>query len=119
VGLQCGPANHVSECTLRNHFLFYPIGLLRSEFFKRLDHNTNVIFYQEDESLSKSNRHEATFVAKLASYLMLQGYEASQITVLTAYSGQVKLLRNEFRVLGINSIYITSVDNFQVSLALL
>eukprot|EP00029_Vermamoeba_vermiformis_P008219 TRINITY_DN3782_c0_g1_i1.p1 TRINITY_DN3782_c0_g1~~TRINITY_DN3782_c0_g1_i1.p1 ORF type:complete len:1656 (-),score=450.40 TRINITY_DN3782_c0_g1_i1:84-5051(-) len=68
---------------------------------------------QEDESLSKSNRHEATFVAKLASYLMMQGYEASQITVLTAYSGQVKLLRNEFRVLGINSIYITSVDNFQ------
>ncbi len=49
---------------------------------------------------------------------MLQGYEASQITVLTAYSGQVKLLRNEFRVLGINSIYITSVDNFQVSHAL-
>ena len=84
-------------------------------FFILLQIGSNSFITKEDESLSKSNRHEATFVAKLASYLMLQGYEANQITVLTAYSGQVKLLRNEFRVLGINSIYITSVDNFQVS----
>jgi hypothetical protein len=68
---------------------------------------------KEREGLSKSNKHEATFVARLAMYLLLQGYKATQITVLTPYSGQVKLLRQEFKALDIDSIYITSVDNYQ------
>jgi cold shock CspA family protein len=76
-----------------------------------IDHNVEES--QEREGLSKSNKHEATFVARLAMYLLLQGYKATQITVLTPYSGQVKLLRQEFKALDIDSIYITSVDNYQ------
>jgi len=76
----------------------------------------------EEMSLSKSNLHEAQFIAQFCRYLMLQGYQSSQITVLTAYAGQVRMLRSEIRKLeppegsiysGIDKVYITSVDNYQ------
>jgi cold shock CspA family protein len=68
-----------------------------------------------ESGMSKSNRHEATFLARLCNHLILQGYTSKQITVLTAYSGQVKLIRQEIRsLIGVNaSIYVTSVDNYQ------
>ncbi len=67
-----------------------------------------------EDSCTKSNEHEATFFARFAKYLIQQGYTSEQITVLTAYSGQVQLLRREFRAMDLSGIRITSVDNFQV-----
>jgi hypothetical protein len=43
----------------------------------------------------------------------MQGYTNKQITILTAYSGQVRLLRNDLRNLNITNVYVTSVDNYQ------
>eukprot|EP01114_Cavostelium_apophysatum_P012330 TRINITY_DN2745_c0_g1_i2.p1 TRINITY_DN2745_c0_g1~~TRINITY_DN2745_c0_g1_i2.p1 ORF type:complete len:1671 (+),score=513.90 TRINITY_DN2745_c0_g1_i2:432-5444(+) len=65
------------------------------------------------DSTSKSNEHEALFFTRFCNYLLLQGYKPDQITVLTAYSGQVHLLRKEFRKFNLGSVKITSVDNYQ------
>lgn len=44
---------------------------------------------QDSETNSKSNLHEALFLAHMCEYLLLQGYAPEQITVLTPYCGQV------------------------------
>lgn len=36
-----------------------------------------------EDSCTKSNEHEATFLARFARYLVQQGYTMEQITVLT------------------------------------
>src|SRR5690606_25216023 len=92
----------------------YPnvMGISHNMFF--LHHTVPEI--KNEDSLSKSNPHEASFITHLTNYLLLQGYTSNQITVLTAYSGQVHLLRKEFRKASnpsTTSVRITSVDNFQ------
>ena len=66
------------------------------------------------DSLSKSNLHEAKFMAALCRYLVLQGYDVSRITVLTTYSGQMFLLKKQ---IGMHEcckgVRVTVVDNFQ------
>jgi len=47
------------------------------------------------ETRSRSNPHEAKFVAALAAYLLRQGYEPRQLALLTPYCGQQLLLRRE------------------------
>ena len=61
---------------------------------------------------SYSNLHEASFLIAFCKHLLIQGYNRSQITILTMYIGQLLLLkeimsRNEF------SVRICVVDNFQ------
>lgn len=69
---------------------------------------------QEGDSLSKSNDFEADFIAGLAGYLLKQGYEASSITVLTTYTGQMFLLKSQFNNSpSLKPVHITCVDNFQ------
>ena len=38
---------------------------------------------------SKANSHEAHFITSLCLYLLQQGYQRSQITILTGYTGQL------------------------------
>ncbi|KAK3772434.1 hypothetical protein RRG08_031454 [Elysia crispata] len=66
-----------------------------------------------EDTRSKSNNFEASYVTKLCSYLLFQGYDPSQITILATYTGQVLAIKRmkECRV-HIN-VRITSVDNFQ------
>ena len=45
------------------------------------------------ETTSKSNQHEAELCVRLCRYLLQQGYPPDTITILTAYTGQVLLLR--------------------------
>lgn len=69
---------------------------------------------QMHELMSHSNPHEARFVGALVTYLKLQGYEDNQITVLTAYSGQLVYLRslvNDFP--SLRNVRLCNVDNFQ------
>lgn len=66
-----------------------------------------------DQGVSKQNPHEASFLGRLAAHLIYQGYQESQITILTAYSGQVKLIRQELRARNLSAVYVTSVDNYQ------
>eukprot|EP01097_Dermamoeba_algensis_P010105 TRINITY_DN732_c0_g1_i1.p1 TRINITY_DN732_c0_g1~~TRINITY_DN732_c0_g1_i1.p1 ORF type:complete len:617 (-),score=149.90 TRINITY_DN732_c0_g1_i1:457-2181(-) len=70
--------------------------------------------FKDPENCSRSNKHEACMLAKLASYLVMQGYDGHSITVLTPYFGQVRQLRQEFRKESmLENIRITSVDNYQ------
>ena len=85
------------------------MGVSKNVFF--LDHR----FHEDsDEDLkSKSNYHEAKFIAAFCNYLLLQGYQAEQITVLTAYTGQVMLLKKQMPRKRFEGIRITAIDNFQ------
>mmetsp|Transcript_105373 Transcript_105373/g.250872 ORF Transcript_105373/g.250872 Transcript_105373/m.250872 type:complete len:1551 (-) Transcript_105373:107-4759(-) len=72
--------------------------------------------YEDDEgeSHSKQNTFEANFVSAMCAHLVSCGYEESQITVLTPYLGQVRLLKKRMqRDPTTQKIAITAVDNFQ------
>ena len=64
--------------------------------------------------MSRSNKHEAKFMAALCRYFILQGYEREQITVLTAYVGQLTQLKKEL-IPGsfFRGVRVCAVDNFQ------
>jgi len=68
----------------------------------------------EGESHSKANSFEANFIGALCAHLVKSGYDESQITVLSPYLGQVRLLKNKLRRdLSTQNVAITAVDNFQ------
>lgn len=50
-----------------------------------------------DDFLSRFNVYEAQMVAYFFAYLVLNGVEPSQITVLTFYNGQKKMIQRELR----------------------
>nr|XP_022295270.1 NFX1-type zinc finger-containing protein 1-like [Crassostrea virginica] len=65
------------------------------------------------ETKSKSNIHEANFVKRLCKYFLQQDYERGQITILTAYTGQILALKKEMPRNDFEGVRITSIDNFQ------
>ncbi|CAH0548132.1 unnamed protein product [Brassicogethes aeneus] len=69
---------------------------------------------QCDDS-SKKNKHEAEFVVDLARHLILNGYEAKQITILAAYLGQmfeiIKLKKSD--ALLLSEVRVAVLDNYQ------
>lgn len=83
---------------------------LRAGLRLRLFLQDNVI-----EGKSKSNVHEAKFLAALCRYFIQQGYQREQITVLTAYSGQLHNLKKEMSKDKdlFEGVRVTAVDNFQ------
>ncbi|XP_035285223.1 NFX1-type zinc finger-containing protein 1-like [Anguilla anguilla] len=91
--------------------------------YVRLDYQgvtTNVFFVDHDhleeniqEGHSRQNLHEATFVKALCNYLMLQGYEPSQITVLTTYSGQLLCLKKIMPKSTFQGVNLCVVDSYQ------
>ncbi|XP_041040924.1 NFX1-type zinc finger-containing protein 1-like [Carcharodon carcharias] len=81
---------------------------------------TNIFFIEhqmdEDnntESLSHSNTHEAQFLAGLCQHLLRQGYTTERITILTPYMAQMWRIRSMVRELGMASISVKAVDDFQ------
>ncbi|EPB87088.1 hypothetical protein HMPREF1544_06112 [Mucor circinelloides 1006PhL] len=94
----------------------YPpiLGMDQSLFF--LAHNedeTNM-----SESASKVNEHEAKMAAKLAVYLILQGYQPEEITIITMYSGQKTMIKRALREerrpdINPEPIQVSSVDGYQ------
>lgn len=58
-------------------------GISKNLFF--VSHNQPEI--HDEETKSRSNYYEALYIARLCDYLLKQGYEPKQITVLTTYSG--------------------------------
>ncbi|KAI9318931.1 P-loop containing nucleoside triphosphate hydrolase protein [Dichotomocladium elegans] len=94
----------------------YPpvLGVAQPVFF--LSHNeaeSNVA-----DTASKCNEHEAKMAAKLSLYLLLQGYQPSDITIITMYAGQrgmiKRALRDERRAdYDPAEIRVSSVDGYQ------
>ncbi|GFU24715.1 NFX1-type zinc finger-containing protein 1 [Nephila pilipes] len=84
-------------------------GINKNVFF--VSHHYNEL--QEFDSKSKVNHHEASFLIKLCKYILLQGYEPSQVTVLTTYSGQLFALKKLVGDGLLKSVRLTVVDNYQ------
>ncbi|XP_037044307.1 NFX1-type zinc finger-containing protein 1-like [Bradysia coprophila] len=89
------------------------------EDIKGVSCNMFFVNHAEDESkindtMSRMNKYEAQFVVELCRYLILQGYNTSQITILTMYSGQlyqIKYLMKAYEIL--KGVRATVVDNYQ------
>ncbi|XP_078317034.1 NFX1-type zinc finger-containing protein 1-like isoform X1 [Crassostrea virginica] len=71
-------------------------------------------------STSHKNEFEAEMISKIFQYLLIQGYNKQDITILSPYNDQVKLIRNYLRKIDVSSnvsdhekALITAVDNFQ------
>ena len=67
----------------------------------------------DEDRKSHSNPHEARYLAALCDYLLKQGYEQSEITMLTLYSGQVIEIKKNLRQLKISHVRTVVVDDFQ------
>lgn len=97
--------NHESVLT------YLPVrGVTKSLFF--ITHNQ----FEETQSdnTSKKNIHEAQFLISLARHLLLQGYDPSEITILTTYAEQMFCLwKLKKEVPSLKDVKITVVDNFQ------
>ena len=66
------------------------------------------------EGKSHLNPYEADIALALARHLMMLGYSASQITILTTYSGQLLHFRKLRRMpMSLQAVRISVVDNFQ------
>ena len=83
-----------------------------------VSHNLFFVDHCQPETLidglqSYSNHHEAEFLVALCKYLLLQGYERSQITVLTMYTGQLLLLQEMMPKRKFEGVRVCVVDNFQ------
>ncbi|XP_072555648.1 NFX1-type zinc finger-containing protein 1-like isoform X2 [Paramormyrops kingsleyae] len=75
-------------------------------YHKHLDEITN-------DGQSHQNVHEATFVTSFCRHLIYQGYETSQITVLTPYTGQLILLMKTMQKSVLQGVNVCLVDKYQ------
>lgn len=95
-------------CSRVLYFCF--TGISKNMFF--LNHNQNELTMQETRS--HLNKYEAEFIVELCRYVVLQGYETSQVTILTTYSGQLHQIRQLMRGQQLLSgVRATVVDNYQ------
>ncbi|XP_022127667.2 NFX1-type zinc finger-containing protein 1 [Pieris rapae] len=81
----------------------------------------NLFFYTHDhleetgkDSTSKFNSKEADVALRLANYLMMQGYEPQDITLLCCYTAQMFYMKREKKnYVHLNDVKVTVVDNYQ------
>ena len=68
-----------------------------------------------DGSGSKThvNEFEADYIVALCHYLLKQGYQPSQITILTMYRGQLFAFRTRMTRETFNGVRVTVVDDYQ------
>ena len=83
--------------------------------------NGNIFFIEHEhaekktfETKSHTNAHEAEYLTALCRYLILQGYENSNVTILTTYTGQMFEIKSLlFKDKEISGVRVTPVDNYQ------
>ncbi|NXB12477.1 ZNFX1 protein, partial [Cnemophilus loriae] len=82
--------------------------------------STNIFFVEHEvpeqeiqEGKSHQNPHEAHFVVELCKYFLCQGYEPSQITVLTTYTGQLFCLHKLMPANIFEGVKVHVVDKYQ------
>ena len=106
--------NHIYE-HLENHesVLNYENvkGIGKNLFF--MDH-----YYPEEnnptgDKRSHANTFEADYVVELTRYLLKQGYDHSQITILTMYRGQLFAIRQRMKKDEFDGVRVAAVDDFQ------
>ena len=89
------------------------LGVEKDMFF--ITHNK--LEGENDGLKSKFNDYEAKYLVKLCKYLLQQGYQTNQITILTFYLGQTlkikKYLKENLNKDTSKEIRVSSVDNYQ------
>ncbi|NWV46672.1 ZNFX1 protein, partial [Daphoenositta chrysoptera] len=82
--------------------------------------STSIFFVEHEapeqeiqEGKSHQNPHEAHFVVELCKYFLCQGYEPSQITILTTYTGQLFCLRKLMPAKIFQGVKVHVVDKYQ------
>ncbi|CAF3707173.1 unnamed protein product [Rotaria sordida] len=66
------------------------------------------------DGVSKRNPYESNYILQLADYLIKQGYDKNDITILTTYMGQRQQIQKSMNQLKhLKGIHVTVVDNFQ------
>ena len=84
-------------------------GVEKDIFF--LDHNEPENSMEDTQS--HFNLYEVRFIVALCYYLLQQGYNSSQITILTAYTGQLLHFKQMMDRTKFDGVRVASVDNFQ------
>jgi superfamily I DNA and/or RNA helicase len=101
--------NHESVLTERPSI----IGVQKNLFFIKHNHPEETIV----EGNSKQNKFEAEYILALAFFLIKQGYEKSQITILVMYLGQRALISHIIKSgvynKALQGININVTDSFQ------
>jgi len=62
---------------------------------------------------SPENPHEVDIILSLASFLIGLGYKPERITVLSAYVGQLLLIRAGLTACGMDKVVLSTVDAYQ------
>ena len=95
-------------------------GVDEREEIKGMNSDMFIITHKQKESekegmKSKCNEYEAIYLVKLCDYLLKQGYQSSQITILTFYVGQVLTILSHIKDSSLRdeNIKVSSVDNYQ------
>jgi hypothetical protein len=124
---------HCDRLTIQHRMRPEIVKLIVPHVYKSLDNHKSVLEYENirgisgnlffishteverrvEDTRSRSNHHEASFLASLCHYLIQQGYKPTQITVLTMYTGQMFLLRRLMPKTQFEGVRITPVDNYQ------
>ena len=86
-------------------------GIGKNMFF--VDHQSRENENPTGDVRSHANKFEATYVVALTRYLLKQGYERSQITLLTMYRGQLFEIRQNMRKEEFDGVRVAAVDDFQ------
>ena len=92
--------------------------VLKRDDIKGFDKNLFFFHHEHEEEenenlLSHSNSHEAEMVKSLCLHLINQGYAPTQITILTAYSGQLLKVKKIMPKTDFEGVRIVNIDNFQ------
>ncbi|XP_038070448.1 NFX1-type zinc finger-containing protein 1-like [Patiria miniata] len=106
---------------MKKHFyrnLYDDQSVLKMDNVKGVTHNMFFIDHRHledevDDDRTKSNQYEAEVLVELCKYLLHQGYERSQITILTTYTGQLFCFRRLMDKATFKGVRVCVVDNFQ------
>ncbi|CAG4956216.1 unnamed protein product [Colias eurytheme] len=85
-------------------------GLAHNLFFFTHEHPEQ----NSEDSTSKFNENEANIILGLANYIMQQGYEPEDVTILAAYTAQMfYMTKKRDNYAFLSKVKITVVDNYQ------
>ena len=86
-------------------------GVQHDVFF--IDHNVPEDDSYDSDMMSHSNVFEAEFAVRLCHYFIKLGYQRSQITILTMYSGQLLKMKKMMPKTVFDGVRVSAVDDFQ------
>ena len=87
------------------------LGVAKDVFF--IDHNESEKHNEDGSVTTHANFFEATYLVSLCRYLLRQGYDPHDITILTAYRGQLMELKRRMQRKDFEGVRVAAVDDFQ------